>query len=842
MKIPFIGNFLKKGDAKQRALFSLIIVLVIVFALVFAARMFFAHKESNAKAHIARAPHVESVQAGKVSPEYRRALQAGNQARVSEAKSSGKSAVSTFINTGQPQTSQCSDCCANCGEPDIDSELNNLLNTGQISPATAQELNALMKSNVSPEQYADKLQELVREGKLTPEQARQLLEAYKHHYQNKNAEAGAKLMDNLIKSGRLPLDAANELLDLQKKNVPVSDYEAELNRLVREGKISPETAQQLLAQYKQQHAKRLKDETAGQLQSMVANGEITPEAAKQIKALQDADLPVSDYADALARMVKEGKLSPEAAKKLLAQYKKAHGISADDADVSNIAAESKLPDDAKASLDALRKQDVPVSDYAAALQRLVREGKISPETAARLLEQYRKTHAARKEAADQLNDLVKSGKLSPKTAAELLALQKKNVPVSDYEAELNRLVKEGKISPETAARLLAQYKKLHGVVADGDKLMDQLNSDSKLPKSAADELLELQDQNVPASEYAKRLQEMVNEGLISPATANRLLAAYKKRLAGQAEAQSALPTTGVSVVTAAPGGSDLSAVQARIQAQQDARQAAIREQQLSAQKRQQEAQEQQAYQQSVQQLSSRMASQAQQILSANWAPAPQTYVQGANIDGGEDSGGAMSGGNGQDGGKAEADANQAVLVKAGTIYYAVLDTEVNSDYTQTPAMATIVAGPYKGAKLLGKVQTTSNGQRVLLDFYLLTMPDWTTGKTIKAYAIDPDTARGALATSVNNHYLLRYGTLFATSFISGMASAVESSGTTISSDDGVVTSSTPDYGTTDQVLIALGSVATAFSGEASSLTNTPPTVKIKQGIGIGVLFMQDLKE
>jgi intracellular multiplication protein IcmE len=153
-----------------------------------------------------------------------------------------------------------------------------------------------------------------------------------------------------------------------------------------------------------------------------------------------------------------------------------------------------------------------------------------------------------------------------------------------------------------------------------------------------------------------------------------------------------------------------------------------------------------------------------------------------------------------------------------------------------------VSGEFKGAKLLGSIKTTNNGQRVMLQLNLMTMNAWVTGKSINAFVIDPDTARSAIATDVNNHYLLRYGSLFAASFISGMGQAVEDSGTEVTSDDGVVTSSTSDLNTEEKVLVALGTVGESASSEVNKLVNTPPTVKIKSGIGVGILFMGDVSD
>lgn len=88
--------------------------------------------------------------------------------------------------------------------------------------------------------------------------------------------------------------------------------------------------------------------------------------------------------------------------------------------------------------------------------------------------------------------------------------------------------------------------------------------------------------------------------------------------------------------------------------------------------------------------------------------------------------------------------------------------------------------------------------------------------------------------------MLRYGTAFAASFLQGLGQAVADSGTTVTSDSGVVTESTSDLDTEETILVALGQVGQNASGEVGKLQNTPPTVKVKAGMGIGILFMGDV--
>ena len=74
-----------------------------------------------------------------------------------------------------------------------------------------------------------------------------------------------------------------------------------------------------------------------------------------------------------------------------------------------------------------------------------------------------------------------------------------------------------------------------------------------------------------------------------------------------------------------------------------------------------------------------------------------------------------------------------------------MDTSVNSD-EQGPVLATIVSGKLKGAKLIGSFSGPSqNSDKITLSFNTMTIPGGSGSISINAYAIDPNTARTALA-------------------------------------------------------------------------------------------------
>ena len=779
-----IINIGRKGDAKQRILLIVVVVVVLIFVLVLLSKLINLGSNATGDSKVSGVPSISSVQGGKVSPEYARALNSNNAQKADYAKSTGTSTIPTLINTGiddiVPIQPGCTSCCNTCGGESTDQMLGSLLNSGKISSSTADLLNSLANQNLSPEDYEAALAQMVRDGKISPEEARRLLAAYKQNYKDKIAAAGAADLDPLVKEGRLSVGAASDLLDLQKQPVSETAYEQALGNMVNKGQVGSDTAKLLLQKYQQQQAKRQTAELAGQLKSMEAGGGLSPETAAMLAALQASGMSPSDYAAALDKLVREGKISPEEAKRLLAQYNKLHGITEEANQGPSGTELSKEQGDA---LKALQQANVPVAEFSAKLEQYARANEISADTAGRLLTAYQEEYSAKQ-------------------------------------------------SGDTAGAQRAADAK--------DQLINTLQSKLKIPSDVGDQLAAMRNGATSLSDYASELQRTADAGLISPETARALLAAYKQQLAkggfsseGNGVSFGGLSSPAIDINLGNSGNAKLDRVAQAGYAKQTT-QTQQRQDYTAAAAFQQQSQQTAANQQAqVQQLSEKMYAQAQQLFAPILTPPVQSVVNGdssANVGTAEIGGGTQEGQN----------PVGTPIIKAGSILYAVLDTAVDSDYPESPVMATVVAGEYKGAKLLGSIKTVKDGQRVMLTFNLMTMNDWPTGATVNAYAIDPDSARSAVATSVNNHYMLRYGTLFASSFLQGLGQAVQDSGTTVTSDSGVVTQSTSDLDTQETVLVALGQVGQNASAEIGKLQGTPPTVKVKAGIGIGVLFMGDV--
>ncbi|MBV53731.1 MAG: type IV secretion protein IcmE [Coxiellaceae bacterium] len=245
--------------------------------------------------------------------------------------------------------------------------------------------------------------------------------------------------------------------------------------------------------------------------------------------------------------------------------------------------------------------------------------------------------------------------------------------------------------------------------------------------------------------------------------------------------------------------------------------------------RQQQKLDAQQRAQALAQAQSNMMVQSQALLS-HWGDHSSQALATAPV---EQNSNAQAGGAGQN----DSNANDGKIYKAGTVMFAVLDTSINSDET-TPIMASIVSGPLKGSKLLGNFKRYD--KKLMISFNVLNNPKLSKTIAVNAVAIDPDTARTALSGEVNNHYLLRYGSLFAASFMQGMGEAYQSfdsnSGTVYIGD----TYNDDPPNATQVTLQGLGQVGQSMGNEMKPIFNKGPTIKINSGTGMGLLLMKDL--
>jgi intracellular multiplication protein IcmE len=176
------------------------------------------------------------------------------------------------------------------------------------------------------------------------------------------------------------------------------------------------------------------------------------------------------------------------------------------------------------------------------------------------------------------------------------------------------------------------------------------------------------------------------------------------------------------------------------------------------------------------------------------------------------------------------------LILAGSIVPAVLLGPVNSD-NPGPVLAQIVAGPLRGARVLGTFK--QRRKHVVLEFSTLSWPQTGRSMRISAYGVNEDASLG-MATDVNNHYFLRYGLTLAAAFVEGYGSASSRENTTIIvSPNGLPIEQRGEL-TSEQVRrSALGNVGQTLRQQLQQEANIPPTITVDAQAPIGLLFMAD---
>lgn len=640
------------------------------------------------------------------------------------------------------------------------------------------------------------------------------------------------LLDQWIREGKLSPDVAGQLMELASKNVPVDEYANELDQLVKSGKLTPEQARQLLEEYRKQHTNAMLSESEKMMDALIKSGDLPLDAANQLLDAQKNGVSPTEYAALLQKMVKEGKIKPEIAQKLLKQYADQRMQEALKKQVSMISAmadSGAITADVAKQLTDLTEKNVPVEEYAKTLSDLVAQGKLTPAAAAKLLDAYKKLKAANgtlgtvdealqkaEDAAYQeISDLLGAGKISPETAAQLTSMVQNNVSMDDFKAAINSMLQNKQLTPEIAQLKIGDYVKV------------------KQLREAKQQLQDLQANNASPEEYAAALKRMVAAGVITPEQANELMKEYQGLTA-----QPSVPIP--------PGAfGQLAQKVANANAQSSS---GITAEDFAAAQGQAAVETDQEKQARLTSMASQMSGMATQLI-ASWQAPTMAHKEGVPISvttttttttkEGSASGALSSSATGGD----TLGAGGVPIIKGGSILFAVLDTAINSDYPDSPVLATIVDGKYKGAKLMGKIVTakgvTGQMDRVSMNFTLMNDDSWPRSRSITAFGIDPDTARTVMASTVDYHYMMRYGAMMATAFLQGYSSAITNEGTSTTGIFGTSTTH-PQLSAGNKFMVGLGQVGQSLGAATQNYINRPPTVRVDSGVSLGILFMSDV--
>jgi intracellular multiplication protein IcmE len=278
----------------------------------------------------------------------------------------------------------------------------------------------------------------------------------------------------------------------------------------------------------------------------------------------------------------------------------------------------------------------------------------------------------------------------------------------------------------------------------------------------------------------------------------------------------------------------------KIKAQQQAEQ--VQTQQIKQQVQQPQTQQPKQAEQFDNSLAEAMQNQMKQMLDS-WKSPHMTSVEvtkAADLKAEQDKDAAAA--------QASATANTSstqtppqIIVNAGTVSYAQLLTEANSD-VPGPIMAQIVSGPLTGARAIGGFQVSNGYEKYLvLKFSIADRK----GKdySINAIALDPSTTLGGMATEVDERYFVRVVLPAAAGFLQGLGQSLGQGNTSVVSDGTTTIATQTSAGFRTGMYTGLGDAAGTMGQFFQQQANvTKPLVRVAAGTPMGLFFVSSVVE
>ena len=190
-------------------------------------------------------------------------------------------------------------------------------------------------------------------------------------------------------------------------------------------------------------------------------------------------------------------------------------------------------------------------------------------------------------------------------------------------------------------------------------------------------------------------------------------------------------------------------------------------------------------------------------------------------------------------GSTQEELTETILIPAGTINYAQMLIEANSDIPG-PILAQLVSGPLSGAKLIGNF--TTKGDYLVLSFNTIVVDGQ--NQSIRSVAINPDTTLSGLATEVDQRYWSRVFLPAAAKFLEGVGEAIAQdteTTVTVSGDTVIQETSALDF---EQELgkgveEGFGEIASFMEEEAGKVR---PLIRVSRGTPVGIFFIEPVLE
>ena len=182
---------------------------------------------------------------------------------------------------------------------------------------------------------------------------------------------------------------------------------------------------------------------------------------------------------------------------------------------------------------------------------------------------------------------------------------------------------------------------------------------------------------------------------------------------------------------------------------------------------------------------------------------------------------------------------QTILVPSGTINYAQILIEANSD-VPGPVLAQLVSGPLSGARLIGSFTTAEDV--LVLSFNSIVVDGF--NQSISAIAIDPNTTLPGVATDVNNRYWQRIVLPAAARFLEGVGAAIaQDTETTVTVSGDTVVEETSSLDLEQE----LGRGAEEGFQEIAEFMDEQsdgiqPLIRVRRGTPVGIFFTEPVIE
>lgn len=193
---------------------------------------------------------------------------------------------------------------------------------------------------------------------------------------------------------------------------------------------------------------------------------------------------------------------------------------------------------------------------------------------------------------------------------------------------------------------------------------------------------------------------------------------------------------------------------------------------------------------------------------------------------------------------AEGDAKASdvvILLPAGTIEYAQLMTEANTD-APGPVLAQIVSGPLAGSRAIGSFKSST--EYITLQFNTVVVDGIAYGTD--AIALDPKTANPGMITEIDKKYFTRVILPAAAAFIEGLGGAIAETGSTtltVSTGGSSSSSTTEDLDTKQEFFKAVEEAAEKVGDMLDEeADNAEPMLRVAAGTPMALLFVKPVQQ